>query len=134
MIQLRTSIHAPIDKVWDYWTQPDHIIQWNFATDEWCCPSAINNLVPGGKFIWRMESKDGSVGFDFTWKYNTNNYGKYISYTMSDGRKVEIKFETNNNQTILTEAFEAEGSNTDDQQRAGWQAILANFKKYVEES
>ncbi len=81
-----------------------------------------------------MESKDGSVGFDFTWKYNTNNYGKYISYTMSDGRKVEIKFETNNNQTILTEAFEAEGSNTDDQQRAGWQAILANFKKYVEES
>ncbi len=132
MIAVEIEIEATIEQVWDAWTNPEAITQWNVASDEWSCPSAINNLTSGGEFVYRMEAKDGSMGFDFTGTYDEIVNGKSISYKMSDGRKVEIKLTAQGNSVKLTEAFEAEGSNSDEQQRLGWQAILENFKKYVE--
>jgi uncharacterized protein YndB with AHSA1/START domain len=131
-ITVKTSVKADINKVWDYWTKPEHIKNWNFATDEWCCPSAENDLKPNGKFSWRMEAKDGSMGFDFDGTYNKVVDLELISYRMSDGRKVDIEFVQNGNEVTVSETFDAEGTNSDEKQRAGWQAILGNFKKYVE--
>lgn len=132
MITVETEIDASIDKVWDYWILPEHIVNWNFASDEWCCPAATNDLKPGGEFVWRMEAKDGSMGFDFTGTYVKIDKEELITYTMTDGRKVEIHFVAEGNKTKLIESFEAEGTNSDELQRAGWQEILNNFKKYVE--
>ncbi len=131
-ISVQTSINADLEKVWNYYTKPEHIIKWNFATDEWCCPKAENDLKPNGKFSWRMEAKDGSVGFDFTGDYKKVIEKELITYKMSDGRLVKIDFLKNENEVIISETFDAEGTNSDEQQRAGWQAILGNFKKYVE--
>jgi uncharacterized protein YndB with AHSA1/START domain len=132
MIKIETEIVAPVETVWEYWTNPEHITRWNFASDDWCCPSATNDLRPKGRFNWRMEAKDGSMGFDFTGIYNQIDKEEFISYTMEDGRKVEIEFRFEGGKTKLSESFEPEGTNSDEQQRAGWQAILGNFKKLVE--
>ena len=134
MITVETEVEASLDKVWDAWTNPDSITQWNFANNEWFCPSAINNLKEGGEFVYRMEAKDGSMGFDFTGTYERIEDRKSITYKMSDGRNVEINFSKQGDSVKVTEAFEAEGTNSDEQQRLGWQAILRNFKKYVEEN
>ncbi|NVN19220.1 polyketide cyclase [Muricauda sp. HICW] len=131
-IAVKVSVKANIDKVWNYWTAPEHIKNWNFATDEWCCPKVENNLRPNEKFSWRMEAKDGSMGFDFEGTYNQIVEKELISYKMSDGRKVDIEFTQNGNEIQVSETFDTEGTNSDEQQRAGWQAILGNFKKYVE--
>jgi len=131
-ITVKTSVQAEIDKVWNYWTEPKHITNWNFATDEWACPSAKNDLKPNGTFSWRMEAKDGSMGFDFEGTYEKIVDKELISYKMSDGRKVDIEFTQSGNEIQVSETFDAEGTNPDEQQRAGWQAILENFKKYVE--
>jgi uncharacterized protein YndB with AHSA1/START domain len=131
-ITVETTVQAHIDKVWDYWTKPEHITNWNFANDEWCCPTAENDLKPNEKFSWRMEAKDGSMGFDFEGTYVKVIEKELISYSMSDGRKVDIEFVQNGNEVKVSETFDAEGTNSDEQQRAGWQAILGNFKKYVE--
>lgn len=134
MITVEKNIKAPISKVWEYWTKPEHIINWNFASEEWHCPRASNELHPGGKLNWRMESKDGSMGFDFTGVYEQIKENELITYKMTDGRKVEIRFVELNDEVKLSESFEAEGTNSDEMQRAGWQAILENFKNYVEQS
>ena len=124
------TIRSTTDKVWNYWTKPKHITKWNFASEKWSCPSAINNLRPGGEFIWRMVAKDGSMGFDFTGTYE--QIEKSISYKMTDGRKVIINFNTEGDTIKLTESFDTDGTNSTEQERAGWQAILENFKNYVE--
>ncbi|MCF7561093.1 SRPBCC family protein [Sabulilitoribacter multivorans] len=134
MITVETTIKAPIEKVWEFWTKPEHITNWNFASDDWCCPSATNDLRPDGKFVWRMEAKDGSMGFDFNGIYNQIEKHKFISYTMEDGRNVEIEFKAEGDNIKLTESFEPETTNPVEMQRAGWQAILENFKKLVESS
>ncbi len=131
-ITVKTTIKADIHKVWNSWTKPEHIIKWNFANDEWCCPKAENDLKPDGTFSWRMEAKDGSTGFDFTGEYEKVIEKKLITYKMSDGRLVKIDFVENGDEVTISETFDAEGTNSDEQQRAGWQAILENFKKYVE--
>ncbi|MFN3196487.1 MAG: SRPBCC family protein [Chlorobiota bacterium] len=131
-ITVQCTINSDIDKVWESWTKPDHIINWNFASDEWCCPTAENDLKPGGKFISRMESKDGSMGFDFGGIYEEVKEKELISYKMQDGRKVDIRFISSGNNVEVVETFDAEGTNADEQQRAGWQSILNNFKNYVE--
>lgn len=132
MITVETTIKAPLSKVWENWTKSEHITNWNFASDEWHCPTASNDLKSGGKFNWRMEAKDGSMGFDFIGIYDQIKDKELITYKMSDGRKVEITFIEINGEVKLSESFEAEGTNADEMQRAGWQAILSNFKKYVE--
>ena len=131
-ITIEAIINAPLIQVWESWTKPEHIIQWNFAADTWQCPSAENDLQEGGRFSWRMEAKDGSMGFDFTGTYNEIVENKLIKYTIEDGRQVEIKFIEEANQVRLIESFVAEDIHTAEQQREGWQAILDNFKGYVE--
>lgn len=131
-ITLQTTLQSDLDKVWECWTRPEHITHWNFASDEWCCPNATNDLKPNGKFSWRMEAKDGTVGFDFEGTYDRIVDKTLIAYSMSDGRKVDITFTQNGNEVTISETFDAEGTHSDEQQRAGWQAILENFKKHVE--
>ncbi|GIP37037.1 activator of HSP90 ATPase [Paenibacillus sp. J31TS4] len=131
-ITVETIVHAPVEKVWTYWTEPKHITQWNNASDEWHTPYAENDLKAGGKFVSRMEAKDGSFGFDFGGVYDEVTLNESISYTMADGRKVNISFIRQDNDTRIVEKFDAEETNTIEMQQAGWQAILDNFKRYAE--
>ena len=131
-ITVKTIVNAPVEKVWKYWSSPEHITQWNNASDDWHTPRAENDLRKGGKFSARMEAKDGSLGFDFGGVYDNVQENNLIAYTMGDGRKVEIRFSENGNETKIEETFEAENQNSIEMQKAGWQAILDNFKKYTE--
>jgi len=133
-IDIESQVNVPIEKVWECWTEPKHIINWNFASDEWHCPWAKNDARQGEKFVWRMEAKDGSFGFDYSGVYTNVELHNRIELTLDDGRKVKITFEADGNQTHITEVFEAESSNPVEMQKTGWQAILNNFKKYVEAS
>lgn len=131
-ISVQASIQSDLQTVWEYWTHPNHITHWNFASDEWCCPKATNNVTPNGRFNWRMEAKDGSMGFDFEGTYNKVMENELIAYSLLDGRKVEIVFTQEGDQVLVQETFDAEDINSLELQRAGWQAILNNFKNYVE--
>lgn len=134
LITIVTEINADIAKVWKCFNEPEHITKWNFAHESWQCPKAENDLKPGGKFNYRMEAKDRSFGFDFGGIYDVVEQGKKIAYTLGDGRKVNVLFEGNDTSTKVTETFEAEDQNPVEMQQQGWQAILDNFKKYVEEN
>lgn len=133
-ITVETVVHAPLDKVWRHWTEPRHITQWSFASDEWHAPSAENDLQAGGKFLTRMEAKDGSFGFDFAGVYDEVREQELIAYTLGDGRKVAITFAARGDDTKVVEVFDAEETNPVEMQQAGWQAFLDNFKAYVESS
>ena len=132
LITVSNVVNASLTKVWECWTSPEHIIHWNFANEEWKCPNATNDLVPGGKFSWRMEAKDGSMGFDFEGTYTKILFQKLLEYRLGDDRFVRVLFEETEDGVKITESFEAEGTNSDEQQRLGWLAILKNFKSYVE--
>lgn len=131
-IIVKTNVDAPLADVWAKWINPADIMQWNFAGDDWHCPMAANDLRAGAQFNYRMEAKDGSFGFDFGGVYTEIIPKELITYTMGDGRKVEIRFEGNEEQTTVTEKFEPENMNALDMQRMGWQMILNNFKKHAE--
>ncbi|PTT03870.1 polyketide cyclase [Pedobacter sp. HMWF019] len=131
-ITLKTTVNAPVEKVWDIWTKPEHIVKWTSASDDWHTPRAENDLRTGGKFLSRMEAKDGSFGFDFGGVYDKVEHLKTINYTLGDQRKVEISFASNGQSTEIIETFEAEDTNPVEMQRDGWKAILTNFKKYTE--
>lgn len=131
-ITVSVIVNAPLQKVWQFWTLPEHIKQWNFASDDWHTPKAENDLQVGGKFLSRMEAKDGSFGFDFLGVYDEIKENKLITYTMVDGRKAKIIFINEGNATKVIETFEAENENSIELQQGGWQAILNNFKKYSE--
>jgi uncharacterized protein YndB with AHSA1/START domain len=131
-ITVEITVNAPIEKVWEYWTKPEHIMQWNNASDDWHTPSATNHLRIGGKFTCRMEAKDGSFGFDFWGIYDEVITNELIVYTMGDGRKAKVIFTSIGDSTKVVETFEAENENSIELQRGGWQAILNNFKKYAE--
>jgi len=131
-ITIEATIDAPVKKAWTYWIEPDHITNWNFASDDWCCPRAENDLKVGGKYSTRMEAKDGSAGFDFEAIYDEICEHKKIVFTMTDGRVVTTVFEKQNGSTKVITTFDAEEQNSIEMQRGGWQAILDNFKKHVE--
>ena len=131
-ITVETTIKAPVKKVWKYWSTPAHITQWCSASDDWHAPIAENDLQAGGKFLTRMEAKDGSFGFDFGGVYDEVRESEYIQYTLGDGRKVVIEFTPNGNDTRVVEIFDMENTHSEEMQRGGWQAILDNFKKYTE--
>ncbi len=131
-ITVETTVNAPVEKVWKFWSEPEHIKNWNSASDEWHTPSAENDLRVGGKFTSRMEAKDGSFGFDFGGVYDDVRQNEYIAYTLEDDRKVQITFSPQGDETKVVETFEAEGTNSVELQQMGWQAILNNFKKYTE--
>ena len=132
VITVENTVNAPVEKVWEYWTKPEHITQWNTASDDWHTPYAENDFRVGGSFKARMESKDGSVGFDFGGVNDVIIPNEYIEYTIGDGRKVKIHFTPDGNKTKVVESFEAESTNSVEMQQGGWQAILDNFKKYTE--
>ena len=132
VITIENTVNKPVEKVWEYWSQPEHIKQWNNASDDWHTTRAENDLRPGGSFLSRMEAKDGSFGFDFGGVYDDVRKNEYIEYTMGDGRKVKNNFTSQGDKTKLVINFEAETENSIEMQRGGWQAILDNFKKYTE--
>lgn len=130
-ITIQATVNAPADKVWACYTLPEHITKWNFATDDWQCPSASNDMHVGGKYIARMEAKDGSFAFDFEAVYEAIDPGKSFLYGMGD-RMVQVVFSPAAGGTLVTIIFDAETENPVEMQRAGWQAILDNFKRYTE--
>ena len=132
MITVQTTIQASLDKIWNYWTLPEHITQWCYASDEWHAPKAENDLKEGGEFSTTMAAKDGSMSFDFGGTYNTVENKKRIEYVMGDGRKVIVVFETKDGAVVITESFDPESTHPEEMQQQGWQEILNNFKKYVE--
>lgn len=132
IITVETTVKSTIEIVWQAWTTPEHIVHWNFASHDWHCPKAVNNLTVGGEFSYRMEAVDGSVGFDFNGRYLEVSDREKILYAIEDGREVEIVFVAEGEVIHITESFEAEDIHTHDQQREGWQSILNNFKKHAE--
>lgn len=132
MLTVQSTVNASLQKVWELWTTPQHIQQWNNASEDWHTPHAANDLRPNGKFSYRMEAKDNSFGFDFEGSYDTIRNHELIEYAIADGRKVTVTFEQQDGKTLVTENFEAEEMNPKDMQQGGWQAILDNFKKYAE--
>ena len=131
-IKISVNLKTPLLTVWQLWTSPSHIIHWNFATSDWQTPSARVDLRVGGKFNYRMETKDGSMGFDFEGIFTAVVPLKRLEYSMSDDRHVCVTFDEKSDQTIVTEEFEPEDENSLELQEMGWQAILNNFKTYTE--
>ncbi len=131
-ITIQTTVNAPVEKVWKYWNQPEHITKWAFASDDWHAPKAENDLRVDGTFSTTMAAKDGSFSFDFGGIYTKVENQKIIEYTIGDGRKVKVEFVAEGSQTKVVETFELESQNPEEMQRGGWQAILDNFKKYTE--
>lgn len=132
MITVQTILKAPIEKVWELWISPEHVTQWNHASADWHTPYAENDLKVGGKFKYTMAAKDGSMQFDFGGTYTEIVNHSLIAYTIDDGRKVKITFESQENGVEIIEKFDPETENSEALQQQGWQAILDNFKKHVE--
>lgn len=132
VITIQTRVHAPVEMVWNCWTEPEHIMKWNTASEDWHTTSSENDVRIGGHFSSRMEAKDGSVGFDFGGIYDEVNVYKAIGYSLGDGRKVRVTFVVDGEETVVTEVFDAETMNSVELQKAGWQAILDHFKSYTE--
>ncbi len=125
-------VDALVEKVWQYWNDPEHVTGWCFASDDWHAPRAKNHLVVDGRFSTRMEAKDGSAGFDMEGTYTAIEEEKMIEYIMDDGRKVRVEFLSEGESTKVIETFDPETENSRELQEQGWQAILENFKKYTE--
>lgn len=134
MITVQNTINASMDKVWEFWTQPEHIKNWSFASAEWHTPYAENDLKEGGKFKSTMAAKDGSMSFDFGGEYTLVEKHKAIEYVLEDGRKVEITFTETPDGVEIIQSFDPETQNSDEMQQGGWNAILDNFKSYVEQN
>ncbi len=132
VIIVRTTVNLTVEKVWRIWSEPNHIVQWNNASDEWHTPKAENDLQTGGKFTFTMASRDGSISFDFGGTYTNIIENELIEYVLEDNRKVKVLFKSIGNSTEIIEEFEPESENTLELQEMGWQAILTNFKKYAE--
>lgn len=131
-IIVEARIAAPREKVWRDFTDPEAVKAWNTASDDWHTTRSENDLRTGGRFSYRMEAKDGSMGFDFGGVYDEVVEHERIAYTMDDGRKVEVEFSADGEGTRLVERFEPETENTHEIQRSGWQSILDNFVRYAE--
>jgi uncharacterized protein YndB with AHSA1/START domain len=135
LITLQITLAASLESAWRHWTEPAHVMQWNFADPSWHCPAASNDLRVGGRFNYRMAARDGSFAFDFEGMYDAVEPLARIAYHMPDGRSVRIQFEqTAEQQLLVTQTFDAETENPLEMQRAGWQAIMDNYKRLVESS
>ena len=131
MITIQTRVNVPASHAWTCWTTPAHITNWNFADPSWYCPAATNDLQPGGNFSFTMAARDGSESFDFKGTYDLVEPGRRIEYTMEDGRKAIITFETDGDAVVITESFDPENMNPPELQQQGWQQILDNFARYA---
>lgn len=131
-ITVEALVEAPVEKVWETWTEPQHIVKWAFASDDWEAPYADNDVRVDGTFKTTMAAKDKSASFDFTGKYTLVIQCDRIEYVMEDKRMVSIHFERVGEATRLTQTFDMEHENSEEMQKEGWQSILDNFKKYTE--
>lgn len=131
-ITISATVKAPIGKVWEGLTNPESITQWAFASEDWEAPSAENDLRVGGKFKTVMQAKDKSSGFDFTGIYTNVQENTLIEYDLDDRRHVKTELSETPDGVVVTQTFDPERENPAEMQREGWQAILNNFKKYVE--
>ncbi len=131
-ITVETPVHAPIARVWDTWNDPEDIVRWNSAQDDWHTTRSTVDLREGGRFLSRMEAKDGSMGFDFEGVYTRIVPHETIEYRMGDGREVAVEFIQQDGQVLVRTTFDAESENPPEMQREGWQAISDNFGRYVE--
>lgn len=132
LITVETIVNAPMVKVWKFFSEPEHIVKWAFASDDWEAPYAENDLRPGKKFKTTMSAKDKSASFDFTGTYLKVKEFALIEYKIDDGRHVKVEFEKIPGGTKIVETFVPETVHSKEMQQSGWQAILDNFKKYVE--
>lgn len=130
-ITIETLVHAPLDQVWHAYLNPDDIVQWNAASDDWHTTKASVDLRVGGAFCSRMEAKDGSMGFDFEGTYTVVEPPRRLEYSLGD-RAVQVAFDETPDGVRVVVMFDAEDVHSADQQRDGWQAILNNFKRHVE--
>lgn len=133
MITIKAFIHAPKELIWDCWTNPIHVTKWNHATDDWHTPHASSDLTVGGKFLYRMEAKDGSFGFDFCGTFTHLEPPTKLSLALGDNRKVDVEFVDADGGVEVIESFEPEQENPVEMQQMGWQMILDNFKQYAEQ-
>lgn len=129
-ISVSVLLAEPIEKIWEAYTSPTDIVKWNFASDDWHCPSASVDLRVGGRFSSRMEAKDGSFGFDFEGTYTQIVDQQVIAYAFGD-RSAMVTFSETSEGVKVEVSFDAENENSADQQREGWQAILDNFASHV---
>jgi len=133
LLTVQNTVQAPVEKVWIYWTEPAHIVNWNNASEDWHTPKAVNDVRAGGRFVFTMAAKDESFNFDFSGTYEEVIPHQRIAYTLDDDRKVTIVFTSSGEATQITQSFEAEEVNPIELQQQGWQAILDNFKRYTEQ-
>lgn len=132
-ITVTTHTRTTADRVWEYWNTPEHIVHWCHASDDWYTPAAENDLRVGGRFRTAYAARDGSASFDFEGTYTEVVPHERIVYTIDDGRTVEIVFSEEDEGTWIIETFEMEDENSEELQRGGWQSILDNFRRYVNE-
>jgi uncharacterized protein YndB with AHSA1/START domain len=131
-ISVSVLVNAPLARAWAVFTEPEHIVAWNFASDDWCCPYATQDLRVGGQFSNRMEAKDGSMGFDMAGTYDVVEPMARIGFTFGD-RRADVHFAAEGAKTRVTETFIPEGEFPRELQQGGWQAILDNFKRRAEQ-
>jgi len=131
-VEVSTLVNADLATVWNCFVQPEHILKWNHASEDWETSTAENDVRTGGYFSYKMRAKDGSFEFNFGGVYHKVTPMEEIVYTLGDGRRVDITFGETEGGIKLTEIFDAEEVHDIEMQRQGWQAILDNFKKYTE--
>ncbi len=130
-IHVEAHVAAPLAHVWDAYNNPADVVKWNFASDDWHCPHAVSDLREGGRFRSRMEAKDGSFGFDFEGTYTKIEAHKLIEYAFGE-RTARVTFTKDPQGVAVSVDFDAEEEHPAEMQRAGWQAILDNFRKHAE--
>ena len=126
-----TWVEAPIERVWQAYTTPADICQWNAASDDWHTTAATVDLRVSGAFSSRMEAKDSSMGFDFAGTYTKIVPHALIEYAFGD-RTAQVEFASGPRGIRVCVSFDSEDTHSVEQQRQGWQAILGNFKRHVE--
>ena len=131
-IKVDVLVNASLEETWKCFTQPEHIVNWNAASEDWCCPSARSDLKAGGSFSYRMEARDGSMGFDFSGKFNEVDFQRHILILLDDNRSLEVWFEAVDGGIRVTEEFETDNMNPPELQQQGWQAILNAYKNYCQ--
>ncbi|MBB4081078.1 uncharacterized protein YndB with AHSA1/START domain [Lewinella aquimaris] len=132
-ITVQTTVNASLHETWHYYTESEHVINWNFASEDWHCPAAVNDLRVGGDFRITMAAKDGSMSFDLEGTYDEVSPETHIAYTLSNGRKVSVDFSEGEGEgTGVVIDFDPEPGEDRDVQKQGWQSILDNFRQYAE--
>ena len=130
-IIVETHVPVPPQAAWDAYNNAAAIMQWNFASPDWCCPNAEVDLCKGGRHLARMEARDGSMGFDFEGTYESVDAPAALTLRLDDGRLSRATFQAEDGGTRVRTVFDPEPAHPVDMQRDGWQAILDNYASYV---